>query len=87
MRCECGGSLESLGGMHALSGIHPYPPYRENLTHNSIYYEGSYFYADKNKKGEFFVLDNYAKSGAYWHKINNPIEAIRIDNPITINGK
>lgn len=67
-KCDCGGSLEMLGGAHSLSGKHPFD---DSKTHTSKWYEGEYFYADKNKKGEYYIIYD-----GYYHKINNPIAAI-----------
>ena len=64
-KCECGGALQMLGGTHSLSGKHPFD---ESKTHVSKWWEGEYFYADKNKRGEYFVIHD-----GYFHQIVNPI--------------
>jgi hypothetical protein len=68
MRCVCGGALESLGGTHTLTGSHPLDPEK---TYTSKWYDGPYFYADKNRKGEYFVFHD-----GYWHKVENPVLGI-----------
>jgi hypothetical protein len=64
-RCECGGKLEIVGGSHTLSGKHPFD---SNATHTSDWWEGEYFYAEANRKKEYFVFHE-----GYLHKIENPI--------------
>lgn len=79
MRCSCGGKLESLGGSHYLSGNHPLDPSR---TYNEPqWYEGPYFNADMNRKGEYFVFHQ-----GFYHKIENPVLAKRITNDSAVHG-
>jgi hypothetical protein len=66
-RCDCGGQLEMLGGNHAMAGQHPFD---KSKTHLSDYYVGEYYYADKTRKGEYFVYHE-----GFFHKIENPVLA------------
>lgn len=65
-KCDCGGSLELLGGMHAVSGEHAFD---KEQTFNSDYFIGPYYYAEKNKEGKYFILNQ----DSYWVEITNPI--------------
>lgn len=79
MRCSCGGFLESIGGSYTLSGEHPFD---KGQTGNGPWYEGPFFYAEKNRKGEYFVYHE-----GYWHKIENPVVAKRRENQIDETNK
>lgn len=68
-KCECGGTLELIGGMHTLSGQHPYD---ESKTFRGDYIIGNYFYADRNRKGEYFVLHD-----GFYHQVQDPVPAVR----------
>lgn len=73
-RCECGGKLEAIGGCHTLAGEHPLQP--QTMTYKSEWFEGPYFNADVNRKGEYFVYND-----GYWHKVENPVIARRKEAP------
>lgn len=62
---DCGGTLEMVGGSHALSGTHPFNPAK---THTSEWYVGTYYYADKNRSGKYFVYNK-----GFYHEIENPV--------------
>lgn len=65
-RCDCGGKLEIIGGSISLLGEHPFD---EKCTYEDTWTnQGKFFYADRNRKGEYFVWHE-----GYWHKIENPI--------------
>lgn len=65
LRCNCGGNIDAMVGTVKLAGTHPFYPEK---TFSSEQYEGSYFYAYKNRNGECFVYHNNKL-----HKIENPI--------------
>lgn len=56
-----------VGGSHALSGEHPFEP---KYTYHQKYYEGTWFYAEKNRAGDYFVYHQ-----GFFHKIENPVLA------------
>jgi len=66
-KCQCGGSLQMVGGVHYISGSHPFDG---SKTHESKWYEGQYFAAEANRKGQIFILHD-----GYYHRIDNPVFA------------
>jgi hypothetical protein len=65
----CGGKLEIIGGSHTLSGKHPF---HSSETYTSDYYEGEYYYAQANRKGELFVFHD-----GFYHPVLNPVYATK----------
>lgn len=69
-RCDCGGTLEIMGGSPSLAGKHPF---RAELTYPANdWFSTEYFYAEKNRSGQFFVFHE-----GYFHPIENPVLTTR----------
>lgn len=67
-RCECGGKLEIIGGSRILAGKHPFD---DKATFTAQWYDGEFYHADVNRKGEYYVWHE-----GYFHKIENPVLAV-----------
>lgn len=67
---DCNGKLETVGGIYYIAGCHPFDG---SKTQQSKWYEGQYFAAEANRKGQIFILHD-----GYYHYIENPVFATAI---------